>query len=301
MSAPRHVDGGLQRAVCRFGRCLALGLALAGCAARFPVPPDTVPAGPTAAEILGRSIQASGGDPYSSIHDIAVRYRGEWGSVVQMLQPVLTDGEYRGESEERLLLGEDVIAQRHLGPSGEKTVLRGRGEIYVTYDGVPSTDRAVLESSALVADAYGLFLVGPAWLNRRGTEWTRLADEVEDDQTRLRILGHLRPGIGLSDADRVVAWIDAETFLLRRVHFTLEGFEGTLGAHADVTFFDYREIEGRQWPTRFIERVRSPVDIHAHLWTLEGLDVDRGLKRADLGTREDPTWSPTAARPATAR
>ena len=279
-----------------FGGVLAV-LAL-GCTAKFPVAPETPPAGPTAQEILARSIAASGGDPYASLQDIAVRYDGTWGPVVEFLQPALTDSDYRGSSEERYLLEPDVMAQVHRGPGGEKRVWHDPGTIRVFYGGVPSADDEVLATSALVADAYGLFLVGPAWLERRGRDWQRLPDVDEEGRSYYRLLGTLRPGVGLSEEDQVVAWVDTQTGLLHRVHFTLEGYEGTRGAHVDVTFFDYRSLHGRLWPTRFIERVIAPVSAHAHLWTMEGLDVNRGLTAEDLGTGADPRWSPAAARPA---
>ncbi len=274
-------------------------LGLPACAARFPTPPAAPVAGPSAAALLQRSIEAAGGDPYETLDDVAVRYEGSsWGSMVQILQPLLTDVDYRGLSEERILLSDSVVAQKHRAGAGEKTVFWDGEEVRVFYGSTAANDLPVRESSALVADAYALFLLGPAWLQRRGSDWTRLDDRTEDGRVYHRLHGRLRPGVGLSTEDRVVAWIDQDTGLLHRVHFTLEGFEATRGAHVDVTFSAYRQIAGRLWPTHFVERVRSPVDIYAHLWLLEGLDVNRGLRPADLGSTTDPTWSAVATRPA---
>lgn len=217
---------------------------------------------------------------------------------MQALQPALTDADYRHTSEERLLLGPRVVAQVHRGQGGVKSVLRDSTGVVVAYDGHVSTDRDVLETSALVADAYSMFLLGPAWLERNGTEWMRLEDGSVGSRKYDRLLGRLRPGVGLSREDSVVAWFDRETFLLYRVHFTLEGHRNTKGAHADVTFSDYRRMHGRLWPTHFIERVRGPVDIHAHEWIMEGLDVDRGLTLHDLGAPGATAWSKAAAQPA---
>ncbi len=214
--------------------------------------------------------------------------------MVQFLQPVLTDGDYRGGSEERFLLEEGVVAQVHEGAAGRKVVLRDPDGVIVAYDGKRSTDRDVEETSALVADGYAMFLLGAAWLERHGEDWVLLADETEDGRRYRRLLGRLRPGVGLSEEDRVVAWIDAETDLLYRVHFTLEGHLYTQGAHVDVTFSERRKAYGRLWPTHFVERVKSPVDIHAHEWWMIGLDVDRGLRREDLGRPAEKAWSSLA-------
>ena len=37
------------------------------------------------------------------------------------------------------------------------------------------------------------------------------------------------------------------------------------------------------WPTRLVERIREPIDVFAHRWTLEGLDVDRDLGGDEIG------------------
>ena len=275
--------------------CALAFLSVSACSSRFPARPPGAPPSSAATELLAKSVAASGGDPYEMYRDIAVAYRGEWGTLVQVLQPVLTDGEYRGRSEERLLLAEGVIAQIHEGAAGRKVVLRDTDEVLVSYDGVPTTDQDVRETSALVADAYAMFLLGSAWLLRHGSDWARLENEESAGRSYARVIGRLRPGVGLSEADDVVVWIDRSTDLLHRVHFTLEGHRFTQGAHVDVTFADYRQAYGRMWPTHFVERVRSPVDIHAHEWWMEGLDVDRGIGRNDLaGT----AWSDVAAAPA---
>ncbi len=85
---------------------IVLALLVASCATQFPIAPTSVAAGPTPREILRRSVEASGGDPFDAHRDIAVRFSGEGGWLVQRLQPELTDGYYRRTSEERLLLRE---------------------------------------------------------------------------------------------------------------------------------------------------------------------------------------------------
>lgn len=275
-------------------------LGVSGCASPFPVVPTKPPAGLGPIEILERSVAASGADPDATLDDVAVSYEGEWGTVVQALQPALTDGDYRRSSQERILLASGVVAQIHRGPGGEKRVLRDRAGVQVAYDGSITEEQDAVETSALVADAYTMFLLGPAWLQQHGSEWARLDDAKSDGRSFYRVQGRLTPGIGLSERDDVVAWVDRETLLLHRVHFTLEGHRYTKGAHADVTFFEYREAFGRFWPTRFVERVRGPVDIHAHEWWVTGLDVDRGLGRDDLGSPGGEGWSAAASAPAAA-
>lgn len=278
---------------------LASALLAACSTAQFPSAPREVPSEPTASEILSRAQVAAGVDPFERWNDVAVSYEGEWGTVVQMLQPVLTDSEYRSQSEERLLLADGVVAQVHHGTGGTKTVLWDGSTVTVRYDGAATTEQEAVETSALVAEAYEMFLLGPAWLARRGRDWVRLDDASADGRPYYRILGRLRPGFGLSDEDQVVAWFDPETLLLHRVHFTLEGYAGTRGAHVDVTFDGHRKEYGYVWPTHFVERVRSPVDIHAHEWRLVGIDVDRDLTIEDVsGTAEE--WSVDARTPARA-
>jgi hypothetical protein len=92
----------------------------------------------------------------------------------------------------------------------------------------------------------------------------------------------LRPGFGNAKEDRVILFIDRATKQLRRVRMTLSGLESTLGAEVDVTFRDFRTIEGVLWPTDFDERIRVPFDLHAHHWKMLGLDINRGFRAADL-------------------
>jgi hypothetical protein len=92
----------------------------------------------------------------------------------------------------------------------------------------------------------------------------------------------LRPGFGAAAEDRVILFIDRTTKQLRRVRMTLNGLESTRGAEVDVTFRDFRRIDGVLWPTDFDERIRVPFDLHAHHWKMTGLDTNRGLREQDL-------------------
>jgi hypothetical protein len=80
----------------------------------------------------------------------------------------------------------------------------------------------------------------------------------------------------------VVLWINAQTHLLYRVHFTLNGFETTQGAHVDTTFLAYRKLGRFTLPVKFSERVRGPIRLPAHEWHTTAMDRDRGWQPADV-------------------
>jgi hypothetical protein len=128
---------------------------------------------------------------------------------------------------------------------------------------------------------------------------TRLAEGREDERSYPRILVEIRPGFGEAESDRVIAWIDPETHRLFRVHITLNGFRTTQGAHVDTTFSDYVQMGGYWFPSRFEERVRGPIRIHAHDWRITGRDTDRNWRVEDVAGPEftgpaAPTASSTA-------
>jgi len=247
---------------------LALVALTSSCLAPFPswadAPNDDV-SRQTAARILEQSVEAHG-DIYGMLDEIRVAYTGEWGSIVPVVQSVLADVEYRQTSRERLILDSDRIEQTHEGPGGTKTVLRTRDSIEVSYNGVPSEDPEVLASAALVADLYTMFLTAPSYVDRRN-DALRLADPVKlDGRTHHRVMAHLSPGFGLAKDDFIVLWIDAQTFRVNRVGFTMRGLESTRNAHVEVTFDRYRDVEGFPFPTDFVERVRYPLPTTAHEW-----------------------------------
>jgi hypothetical protein len=235
-----------------------------------------------ALELVEKSVAAHGGDVFREVRDLSVSYEGEWGFLASRIQPVVADRRYRKSSEERYLLGEGIIFQKHVGPGGYKTVLRGRDSIEVSYDGTEVTEEPPKAASALVADVYLMLITGPSFFLRDGVDLRATGREQIQGREYDVVLARVRPGFGFSREDRAQLWLDRETGLLHRVQFTLEGFETTRGAEVDVTFLDHREIDGRVWPTRFVERIREPFDIFAHRWRLLGLDVDRGLFEDDL-------------------
>jgi hypothetical protein len=276
--------------------------ALVGCA--HPLPPAAAPRSSVAGQRrLLESAQAHGLDAYRSLRDIAVAYDGAWRPIIGRVQPVVVDAGFRGPSEERLLPRQGVVAQAYRGPSGTKQVSWARGDgsvaqpgrVGVWFNGRASADAGVLDAAALVAEAYGLFLLGPLWLIDRG-----LAVELSGTA---RVNGRacdvvevwMRPGLGRVAGDRVAVFIDRDNAITHRVRFSLEGYAGTRGAVAETDSLEHRRIGGILWPVRSYEEVVHPIRLPAHDWYLTGLDLDRGMTAAELS---GPTFTGTAAAPA---
>lgn len=239
---------------------------------------------PKAVALLAASKRAHGSAAFARIHDLSVSYDGRWAAVGPRFQPVLADTKFRRTSEERLIVGPRIMAQQHSGPGGRKIVVRNPGNVAVTYNGTPSDDAEVRRAAALVADAYSLFLLGPFFFDRPGIVLAPNSDSVVGKASCDEILAVLRPGFGEASEDRVILSIDRSSKLLRRVRMTLNGLGSTRGAEVDVTFRDFRTINGIVWPTDFDERIRVPFDLHAHQWKVRGLEVNRGFRAEDLST-----------------
>jgi len=237
---------------------------------------------PAALSLLSASQRAHGAAEFARLKDISVAYDGKWALVGPRFQPVLVDKNYRGKSEERLLLPSRTLAQRHDGPAGVKQVLRAGTGIAVTRNGKSVSNDEELHAAELVADAYIMFLLGPHYFNRSGATFALAGHSQVDGRRCDDILAVLKPGFGAAGDDRVVLSVDHKDKLLRRVRLTLNGLESTRGAEVDVTFRDFERHHGVLWPREFDERIRSPFDLSAHRWRLVGLDVNRGLLAADL-------------------
>lgn len=248
----------------------------------------------SAQQLIERSVAAHGGNLFADVSDLSVAYEGEWGFFAPKVQPLVADPKYRKTSQERYLFPDGVVLQKHEGPAGAKIVLRDRDSITVAYDDSVIDDEKREKASALVADVYVMLSTGPSFFVRDGVELMSSPPETLEGRAYDVAIARLRPGFGFSDEDRAKIWIDPETRLLHRVQFTLEGFPSTQGAEVDVIFTEHREIDGYVWPTSFVERIREPFDVFAHRWRLVGLDVNRGLTRADI----ELEWSEKAAEPA---
>ena len=248
-----------------------------------------------AVDLVAASQRAHGKNAFAKVRDVSVRYDGQWASLGPRFQPVLADTSFRRASEERLLVAPRIIAQEHTGPAGKKVVVRAPGKITVGYNGAPSTDYETKRAAALVGDAYTLFLLGPFYFDRPGVVLAPNGEAVVDKAMCEQVLAVLRPGFGTAKEDRVILFIDRATKQLRRVRMTLNGLESTRGAEVDVTFRDFRTIEGVLWPTDFDERIRVPFDLHAHHWKMLGLETNRGFRASDLTSSG---FKNRAARPA---
>ncbi len=286
---------------------LALPL-LDGCTAPL-TPLDGAATTPEVQALLQAGVRAHGLPALAAINDISVGYDGSFNGLVNRIQPELVDAGFRGPSQDRLLLRDGIAAQASTGASGAKLVLRdagaGRpGTVRVWYNGAETADNTPRrDAAAIVADCYSLFLLGPmllagAWAARPptlavfGAERITVAGQDHDcDVLRVR----LAPGLGLSEADDLALYLDRAEHLMRRVRFTLNGFEPTRAALAEVDAWGYLPLHGIRWPTRFKERLLRPLPLSVHDWHMTGLDVNRGL---DRGTVTGPALTGAAAPPA---
>lgn len=179
------------------------------------------------------------------------------------------------------------------------------GRVAVWYEGRPDEREVIRTASALVADCYQLFLLGPLWLSPRvqgpGAE-ARLAlgDRIEVDGRECQwVQAWLTPGFGLVAGDRVDLAVDVRDRTTRRMRFTLEGFAGTRGAVAETDTFEHERVGGVLWPMRSFERVVRPLaGLPAHDWRITGLDLDRGY---GLAAVTGPAFEGAAAAPARPR
>ncbi|MBC7939182.1 MAG: hypothetical protein H7Z19_05360 [Chitinophagaceae bacterium] len=267
----------------------ALPWLVAGCSS--PLPLVKAPAGDADADSrLRDSAQAHGLDAYRSLHDINVSYSGEWRPLVNRIQPEVVDAGFRGSSQERLMPGAGIVAQAYTGPMGRKHVVWRRsgrvpaemGSAAVWFNGVRSSNAAAQSAAALVAEGYGLFLLGPLWLVDRGLRAQMSGTERVDGRLCDVIDVWLSPGLGRVATDRVALCIDRGDSLMRRVRFTLEGFVNTKGAVAEVDTFEHERRFGVVWPMRSYERIVHPISLPAHDWRITGLDVNRGYEPNDV-------------------
>ena len=265
-----------------------------------PLPLGKQAAGdPAAAALLLESAQAHGLEAYRLINDINVSYGGQWRPIIHRVQPEVVDIGYRGPSQERLMPKLGINAQAYTGPKGRKQVFwqRQPAQALVWYDGQPSTVEPLTQAAALVADIYGLFLLGPLWVADRGLPWNRTGTERVHGRLCDVVESTLVPGFGFSARDRLALCIDRADRLTRRTRFTLEGFAGTQGAVAETDTFDHQRRFGVMWPMRSYEEVVHPVRLPAHDWFITGLDVNRGYVAEAL---RGPQFSGAAAAPAAA-
>jgi hypothetical protein len=275
---------------------------LAACTS--PLPLGRPAAGDAAAAMrLHESAEAHGLAAYRELTDINISYSGQWRPLVGRIQPEVVDEGFRGSSQERVMPLVGVVAQAYTGPRGQKHVLWRRGgrgggdvgEATVWFNEVRSTDTAAAQAAALVAEGYGLFLLGPLWLADRRLPMQMAGTERVNNRLCDVIEVWLSPGLGMAATDRVAVCIDRDDRITRRLRFTLEGFANTRGAVAEVDTFDHERRFGVMWPMRSFERIVHPISLPAHDWHITGLDVNRGYAAQDLA---GPRFGGKAAAPA---
>ena len=267
----------------------ALPWLAAGCSS--PLPLVQAPTGAADAESrLRDSAHAHGLDAYRKLHDINVSYSGEWRPLVNRIQPEVVDAGFRGSSQERLMPEAGIVAPAYTGPRGRKQVVWRRGsrmpdrpgEVSVWFNGERSNDESAQNAAALVAEGYGMFLLGPLWLVDRGLAMQMGGTERVDGRICDVVAVWLSPGLGRVGSDRVALCIDRSDSTVRRMRFTLEGFVNTRGAVAEVDTFEHERRFGVVWPMRSFERIVHPVALPAHDWRITGLDVNRGYETDDV-------------------
>lgn len=257
-----------------FATALLLVLASSCATLRDPSSLPTSQNNPAAYAILKKSA-ASQGNPWTRHERVKVSFDGEWGKIATKIQPVLTDPDFRKSSVETYFPRSGKVVQTHTGSSGTKTVMRSGEKISVSYNGEASQNSETLDAAALVADAYTLFVFGSSKLVGSATALQLLPSEAMNGEICHLVSGALKPGLGNSPKDQVIAWISKDTGYLVRLQFTLNGLESTKGADVDVTFSNFKTLPGGSvWPTRFIERVQRPVNIRAHEWRMTSLSLD---------------------------
>ncbi len=292
-SSPSEHQSGL---VSRRALLLAAPLAMAGC-----VGVPKVASSGTAAQArsaLEACIDMHGGAAWQSLRDISVSYDGNWYSIVQRVQPVLVDAQFRKSSQERLIVKTDVMAQQHTGPGGTKVVTRIGQSTKVWYNNVAAADAEVVGSAALVADAYRMFLTAPFMFQDQLAQAEHGGSDKLDGREHTIVLLTRKPGLGWDQADRFALYIDVQSKRLSRVRFTIDALASTRNAVVEVDFAGHRLMHGVLWPTQFFERIRTPLPLlPAHRWWMTGLDINRGLRSTDLLAS---SFSAAAAAPAQA-
>jgi len=263
---------------------------LPACSSPLPVS-LTATTSAAAQSLLNESAATHGLASFKKIDDLSVSYDGEWRALIGKLEPALVDPNFRGKSEERLLLREGVIAQAHRGTDGRKQVLRravtgSPGEVRVWFDGEEARDSERRRAAALVADSYALFLLGPMLLVDRPLVMELAEIEWVDEHACDVLRVQLAPGLGFSRLDRIALFIDRKERLLRRVRFPLDELQSAPDAIAEVEMHDHVTLHGVRWPTRFYQRLVRPIRLPLHDWHVTGLDVNRGISAVDVSGAE---------------
>lgn len=273
-----------------------LGL-LSACATKFPSPSNAeyvssaeikLDKGFSGDQIFEQTFEAHGGAKLAQLENLNVGLTGKWKQLIRRIQPLVTDYKYRVDSQERILPRGRIYASQYSGPAGEKSVFRSPSKVEVFYNATPSIEKEVLSSTALTADAFHLFLLGPLALEEWRGEFTRISNARFKGREYLRVHLQRTPGFGYSKSDQIVLWVDPQSKLTKLLQITLEGHSTTKGAHVEVEYLDYVNLDDYVFPVNFFERVNAPIAIDAHAWQLTGIDINRAYQIKDL---QGPSFS----------
>ena len=249
----------------------------------------------TAAFLSDKTLAAHGGASLTTLNDISLSVKGNWGFIPAKVMPKVADQFYRVSSQERYLPNKGIYSAFYNGPAGTKKVVRTPKSVDVFYNGKEPTDAELLQATAMTSDAFLLFSLGPLGLYRYQTDFKRLPDGRLKDKNYHRIYSEITPGLGFADKDEVVLWIDPKTYLTYSLEVTLKGFKATQNAHVNVIYLEYFKQGGFIIPKRIDERVLAPINAHAHSWTVTGFDINRGLELKHL---QGKGWQGPAMAPA---
>jgi hypothetical protein len=280
--------------------CACLTLLLVTACSSIPLPQGSG-SQPEALALLEQSQQAHGKAAFAAIKDINVSYTGKWFDLITRIQPAITDTAFRQTSQERMLMRDSLIAQIHTGKGGQKTVIEDQRQIAIWYNQEPHTSPEQMAAAHIVLHAYQIFLY-PAFYVQRASVLQLAGSSVVNGRACDNLLAVLRPGIGNSQEDRALLCIDRQDKLVHRVWITLEGSEPSKGAVVSVVHDKFVEVGGVKWPSHFYETVVKPLaGLPAHDFSLSGLDVNRGLTKADFadGKFSDKAAAPAAPLPST--
>ena len=268
---------------------------LSACATSFPSPQSDAYLGSSKLDgrmLFQQTFDAHGGAKIDELHNLNVGLTGRWKQLIRRIQPLVTDFNYRVDSQERLFPKDQIYAAQYTGPAGTKSVYRSSKTVAVHYNSVESKDPQVLSSTALTADAFHLFLLGPLGLDKWHNQFNRIADAKLAGKLYFRIHLTRTPGFGYSQSDQVVLWIDPATKLTKLIQITLEGHSTTKCAHVEVEYLDYVTMGSYIFPVKFFERVNAPIAIDAHAWQLTSIDINRAYQKENL---QGPLFTGAAA------
>ncbi|MGH1427571.1 MAG: hypothetical protein ACRBEE_06490 [Arenicella sp.] len=278
--------------------CLLVSFSLISACAKPLLLPSDIREGEVGVDgqqLFNETFIAHGGLYFESVSDINISIQGNWSFWAPRIQPDVADRHFRVSSQERYLPHSGIYTSYYTGPAGNKKVVRTPESIDIYYNDEKSTQANLIQASAMTADAFLLFSLGPLYLSTLETEFQRLTDVVYKGQHFLRVYSKIKPGLGYAEYDEVVLWIHPATKLTYRVDVTLKGYPPTEGAHVDVFYLDYVKLDQLTIPVHVIENVVAPFHLKAHEWHVTGADVNRGLIFDDI---KGKGWSDKAAVPA---